>query len=85
MHLVEKLQLRAGAASSTEVQRMIQAEKSSHCQLPGIPAFQSGTGQRQGLSERKRRGGKLSKVLYHQLGLGLVFWVCFMLAAMHSP
>lgn len=85
MHLVEKLQLRAGAASSTEVQRMLQASKSSHRQLPGIPVFQSGTGQRQGLSERKGRGGKPSEVLFYQLGPGLVFWVCFALAAMHSP
>lgn len=47
--------------------------------------FRVAQGKRQGLSERKGRGGQFGKVLCHQVGLGLVIWVWFTLAAMHSP
>lgn len=58
--------------------------QSSHHRLRGLPTFQGGTGQKEGLIRvgRKGKGCKCCKALCH---LRLVIWLWFTLAAMCSP
>lgn len=60
-------------------------DKSSCCRLPGLPAFQSVTGQKAGLVRAERKRWQIWQTLVLPGWPGDVIWVWLTLAATRSP